>query len=98
MIDNAFVCLSLLQYVFKELAEKMQTKSNKWQTSLNQIEKAKEKWRQFSVEKRAVLQQLRLLSFTELQEKYSTIYNLPDFFWRDNGETKIYFLISLIII
>ena len=88
----------MLQYVFKELAEKMQTKSNKWQTSLNQIEKAKEKWRQFSVEKRAVLQQLRLLSFTELQEKYSTIYNLPDFFWRDNGETKIYFLISLIII
>ena len=73
----------------------MPTKSNKWQTSLTQIRKAKEKWRQFSVDKRAVLQEMRLMSFNELQGKYSY---LPDFFWRDNGETKIYFLMSLIII
>ena len=63
----------------------METKSSKWQTSLNQIQKAKQKWRQFSVDKRAVLQQMRLMSFAELQIKYS---NLPDYFWRDNGESR----------
>ena len=67
IFDNAFVCLSWLQYTFKDLTENMETKSSKWQTSLNQIQKAKQKWRQFSVDKRAVLQQMRLISFAELQ-------------------------------
>jgi hypothetical protein len=58
-------------------------KANKWQTSLNQIKKAKLKWRQFSVDKGSVLDHMKSMSFLELQETYN---NLPDYFWRDNGE------------
>ena len=61
----------------------MEKKSNKWQKSAIQISNAKLKWKKFSMDKQSVLQQMRLLSLEELQEKYS---NLPDFFWRDNGE------------
>ena len=62
-------------------------KANKWQTSLNQIKKAKLKWRQFSVDKGSVLDHMKSMSFSELQETYN---NLPDYFWRDNGEFFIH--------
>ena len=58
-------------------------KANNRQTSLNQIKKAKLKWRQFSVDKGSVLDHMKSMSFLELQETYN---NLPDYFWRDNGE------------
>ena len=61
----------------------MQRKPNKWKKSVDKIKNAKIKWRQFSTDKRSVIQHFRLLSFEELQEKYS---NLSDFFWRDNGK------------
>ena len=61
----------------------MQKKPNKWKKSVDQIKNAKIKWTQFSTDKRSVIQHFRLLSFEELQEKYS---NLADFFWQDNGE------------
>ena len=61
----------------------MEKKSNKWQKSAIQIRNAKLKWMKFSMDKQSVLQHMRLLSLEELQEKY---INLPDFFWRDNGE------------
>ena len=61
----------------------MEKKSNKWQKSAIQIRNAKLKWKKFSMDKQSVLQHMKLLSLEELKEKYS---NLPDFFWRDNGE------------
>ena len=61
----------------------MQRKPNKWKKSVDKIKNAKIKWTQFSTDKRSVIQHFRLLSFEELQEKYS---NLSDFFWRDNGK------------
>ena len=61
----------------------MQRKPNKWKKSVDKIKNAKIKWAQFSTDKRSVIQHFRLLSFEELQEKYS---NLSDFFWRDNGK------------
>ena len=61
----------------------MQNRPNKWKKSIDQIKNAKIKWTQFSTDKRSVIQQFRILSFEELQEKYS---NLSDFFWRDNGK------------
>ena len=70
-------------------------KANKWQTSLNQIKKAKLKWRQFSVDKGSVLDHMKSMSFLELQETYK---NLPDFFWRDNGEFLIYYYTIVIVL
>ena len=67
-------------------------KANKWQTSLNQIKKAKLKWRQFSVDKGSVLDHMKSMSFLELQETYN---NLPDFFWRDNGEFLINYIFKV---
>ena len=67
-------------------------KANKWQTSLNQIKKAKLKWRQFSVDKGSVLDHMKSMSFPELQETYN---NLPDFFWRDNGEFLINYIFKV---
>ena len=83
------MCLFLIELetvnVFKQQpsAKMQKNKANKWQTSLNQIKKAKLKWRQFSVDKGSVLDDMKAMSFLELQEMYN---NLPDFFWRDNGE------------
>ena len=61
---------------------------NKWQPSLVRIDhgfqKSKLQWQQFSADKLTVLQHMKILSFTELQEKYS---NLSEFFWRDKGES-----------
>ena len=67
-------------------------KANKWQTSLNQIKKAKLKWRQFSVDKGSVLDHMKSMSFLELQETYN---NLPDYFWRDNGEFFINYIFKV---
>ena len=67
-------------------------KANKWQTSLNQIKKAKLKWRQFSVHKGSVLDHMKSMSFPELQEMYN---NLPDYFWRDNGEFFINYIFKV---
>ena len=61
----------------------MHKRPNKWKRSVDQIKYAKIKWTQFSADKRSAIQQIRILSFEELQEKYS---NLSDFFWRDNGK------------
>ena len=61
----------------------MHKRPNKWKKSVDQIKYAKIKWTQFSTDKRSVIQQFRILSFEELQEKYS---NLSDFFWRDIGK------------
>ena len=61
----------------------MQKRPNNWKKSVEQIKNAKIKWTQFSTDKRSVIQQFRILSFEELQEKYS---NLSDFFWRDSGK------------
>ena len=67
-------------------------KANKWQTSLNQIKKAKLKWRQFSVDKGSVLDHMKSMSFLELQETYN---NLPDYFWRDNGEFFVNYIFKV---
>ena len=67
-------------------------KANKWQTSLNQIKKAKLRWRQFSVDKGSVLDHMKSMSFLELQETYN---NLPDYFWRDNGEFLINYIFKV---
>ena len=70
----------------------MQKRPNNWKKSVEQIKNAKIKWTQFSTDKRSVIQQFRILSFEELQEKYS---NLSDFFWRDNGKCLFTLFICL---
>ena len=67
-------------------------KANNRQTSLNQIKKAKLKWIQFSVDKGSVLDHMKSMSFLELQETYN---NLPDYFWRDNGEFFINYIFKV---
>ena len=70
----------------------MHKRPNKWKKSVDQIKYAKIKWTQFSADKRSAIQQFRILSFEELQEKYS---NLSDFFWRDNGKCLFTLFICL---
>ena len=70
----------------------MHKRPNKWKKSVDQIKYAKIKWTQFSADKLSAIQQFRILSFEELQEKYS---NLSDFFWRDNGKCLFTLFICL---
>ena len=89
-----FFLLSQILLKQQPSAKMQKNKANKWQTSLNQIKKAKLRWRQFSVDKGSVLDHMKSMSFPELQEMYN---NLPDYFWRDNGEFFINYIFKVIV-
>ena len=89
-----FFLLSQILLKQQPSAKMQKNKANKWQTSLNQIKKAKLRWRQFSVDKGSVLDHMKSISFPELQEMYN---NLPDYFWRDNGEFFINYIFKVIL-
>ena len=89
-----FFLLSQILLKQQPSAKMQKNKANKWQTSLNQIKKAKLRWRQFSVDKGSVLDHMKSMSFPELQEMYN---NLPDYFWRDNGEFFINYIFKVIL-
>ena len=55
----------------------------KWKKSMDHIQNQKSRWRQYSIDKLAILQNIREMSLEKLLEKYP---NMPDYFWRDSGK------------
>ena len=75
------------QFALKRYQDNMNTKANRWKSSIQLLEKesrnSKSKWQQYSADKHKVIHDFRTMNFSDLLKKYE---NFSDFFWRDKGK------------